>query len=146
MENFFIWRRNFMKLGVSYFLRQQWNLQKNCSDQITILHSCHINCSIKTNIKIFLYPVLLWEIHCEGYYSCVFSCFCFFLRLVLNCWFCLLCCSVNKLATIDLSIAINMRIFIVVVESSISKPNNKIPCWYSPSILSLSQSPTYIHT
>lgn len=63
---------------------------------------------------------------------------------------CLLCCSVNKLATIDLSMAIDGRLhtFIVVVDSSTTKSINKIAsqfglqvsnvCSFVSSILPLS--------
>lgn len=52
-----IWQDIFKKLCIDYFPRQIWNLQRNCSDRITISYSCHIYCTIGIE---FLYGKLLY--------------------------------------------------------------------------------------
>ena len=50
MENFHIWQDIFTKFGIDYFLRQQCNLRRNCSDRLTIAYSCHTNWTIGSKI------------------------------------------------------------------------------------------------
>ena len=63
MEKFFIWRDIFTKFGIRYFLRQQCNLRRNCSERFLIAYGCHTNWSIKIKIKNFLYHFMLQKVH-----------------------------------------------------------------------------------